>query len=143
LSWLAYTLQARVVFALDAKDKSPLKARALAAALAALPWIRRVGSVANRAIRRLKGQKDGAAPSGPNKTERNFGAISRRGARILIVHSPGDPAIVEIERFMGPDGAKATALPGVARIVLADADHLLSSRAARQAYTAEAIRFLT
>lgn len=143
LSWLAYTLQARLVFALDAKDKSPLKARALAAALAALPWIRRVGSVANRAIRRLKGQKDGAAPSGPNKTERNFGAISRRGARILIVHSPGDPAIVEIERFMGPDGAKATALPGVARIVLADADHLLSSRAARQAYTAEAIRFLT
>lgn len=142
LSWLAYTLQARLVFALDSKDGSPIKARAMTAILAMLPTVRRLGGIATRVVRAIRGQKGNADPTGVSGTERKFQVISQRGGCVLIVHSPHDPAVIEIERFLGPEGVNATDIPGVARIVLTEADHLLSSRAARRHYEDEVLRFL-
>lgn len=142
LSWLAYTLQARLVFALEHEGRASLRTRMLGWTLAALPKVRRAGSLANRLLRRLRGERADGEAAGPNRTEAAFKALSQRGALTLIVHSPSDPAVEELVRFMGPDGGRATAMPGVAKIVLRDADHLLSSRAARKTYENELIRFL-
>jgi alpha/beta superfamily hydrolase len=155
LSWLTYRIQARIVFALGASNASPLRARALALTLAVLPKIRRLGSFTKRIVRRIQGGP-GAAPAtgvadatGPagavaagNSAELAFSALSRRGTQVLMVHSPGDPAVFELDRFMGPDGERATAMPGVRKIVLHEADHLLSSRAARRRYEAVVVDFL-
>lgn len=141
LSWLAYTLQARLVFAIESEDRPSFKTKILAATLAVLPKVRRIGSLANRALRKLKGG-GATADAGPNQPERQFRAISARGAQALIVHSPTDPAVAEIERFLGPDGQRAIALAGVRKIVLHEADHLLSSRSARRIYESELIAFL-
>lgn len=142
LSWFAFSLQARIVFAMEAADAPVWKTALLRAALAGLYVLRRTGSLINRARRRLLSAGAQAGVAETNGAEESFRALSQRNARVLIVHSPTDPAVPELERLMGPEGHRATALPGVARIVLDGADHLLSSRAARTTYEAALIGFL-
>jgi pimeloyl-ACP methyl ester carboxylesterase len=143
LAWFAFSLQARIVFAMEAPDAPGWKVALLRAALGGLYVLRRTGSLLNRARRRLlsAGEQAGVAAE-TNGAEQSFRALSQRHARVLLVHSPTDPAVPELERLMGPEGRRATALPGVTRVVLDGADHLLSSRAARKTYEAALIGFL-
>jgi hypothetical protein len=62
-------------------------------------------------------------------TEQTFRDLAARGCRIEVVQTAGDPSVLEFDRAVGlADGA----LPGLTRTIVADADHLLTPRAARQ-----------
>jgi alpha/beta superfamily hydrolase len=87
---------------------------------------------AYRALRALAamggGSRDDHASSQP---ELDLLALSARGVRIDFVHADADPGIGELERWFGPGGERATALPGVTRAIIPAADHLLTPRHAR------------
>lgn len=74
---------------------------------------------------------DASATAGGNEVERWFAALSARGTRTLLVYSEDDPGRTELERYMGPGGCRATALPGVGMELIAEADHALTPPAAR------------
>lgn len=61
-----------------------------------------------------------------------FGALSRRGTRILLVYSAGDAGLQELDRHMGKDAWRALALPNVSRRIIAGADHTLTPAQARR-----------
>ena len=50
--------------------------------------------------------------------------------------------LVELERWLGPDGKRATSLPGVEKHILEDADHTLSARHSREALAAHIFALL-
>ncbi len=68
-----------------------------------------------------------------NVVEDWFETLSARGAHVRMLYSDADPGLVELERWLGPDGARATALPGVDKFILARADHMLTPQRARAA----------
>lgn len=73
----------------------------------------------------------GGAPLGGNTVAAGFRALSKRGTRVLLVYSEGDPALDELSLYMGPDGREATALAGVEKRLIRDADHAMRQHAAR------------
>ena len=54
-----------------------------------------------------------------NLVERWFEDLSSRGTRVLLVYGENDPGLDELERYMGPQGQRATALPGVTKHLIA------------------------
>jgi pimeloyl-ACP methyl ester carboxylesterase len=74
-----------------------------------------------------------SALTSANLVEHWFATLSARGVRTMIVHSADDPGLIELERWLGPNGIRATSLPGVEKHILEDADHTLSARHAREA----------
>jgi pimeloyl-ACP methyl ester carboxylesterase len=67
-----------------------------------------------------------------NLVERWFEELCRRGTRVLLVYSDNDPGLIELERYMGPEGRRATALPGVTKHVIDNADHTFTPAEARR-----------
>ncbi len=74
-----------------------------------------------------------SAATSANVVEDWFETLSARGVAVSMIFSDNDPGLVELERWLGPEGARATSLPGVARHILPDADHVLTQRTAREA----------
>ena len=68
-----------------------------------------------------------------NPVERWFEDLTQRGTSVLLIYSAGDPGLAELDRHMGSDGARATALPNVERQLINNADHELTQRHAREA----------
>jgi hypothetical protein len=73
-----------------------------------------------------------SAWSGQNLVERWFAELSRRGTRVLLVYSDNDPGLAELERYMGPEGQRATAMPGVTKRLIEGADHTFTPSEARR-----------
>jgi len=61
-----------------------------------------------------------------------LGSITRRGTQVLLVYGDNDPGLDELERYMGPDGHRATALPGVTRRLIENTDHTFTPSEARR-----------
>ncbi len=72
-----------------------------------------------------------------------FREFSARGLHVLIVLSDGDKAVVELERHAGIGARSVARLPRVEIVRLADADHSLSSRAARRIFGNKLVAFLS
>jgi pimeloyl-ACP methyl ester carboxylesterase len=70
--------------------------------------------------------------SGKNLVERWFEDLSTRGTRVLLVYSDNDPGLVELERYMGPQGCRATAMPGITKCLIENADHTFTPTEARR-----------
>jgi len=70
--------------------------------------------------------------SGQNLVERWFAELSRRGTRVLLVYSDNDPGLAELERYMGPEGQRATAMPSVTKRLIEGADHTFTPSEARR-----------
>jgi hypothetical protein len=70
--------------------------------------------------------------SGKNPVERWFEELSRRGTQVLLVYGDNDPGLDELERYMGLDGHRATALPGVSRRLIENTDHTFTPTEARR-----------
>jgi pimeloyl-ACP methyl ester carboxylesterase len=70
--------------------------------------------------------------SGKNSVERWFHQLSRRGTNVLLVYADKDPGLAELERYMGPEGRRAVALPGVTKRVIENADHTFTPPEARR-----------
>ena len=70
--------------------------------------------------------------SGKNLVERWFEDLSRRGTQVLLVYGENDPGLDELERYMGPEGRRATALPGVTKELIANTDHTFTPSEARR-----------
>jgi pimeloyl-ACP methyl ester carboxylesterase len=70
--------------------------------------------------------------SGKNLVERWFEDLSRRGTQILLVYGENDPGLDELERYLGPGGCRATALPGVTKQLIENTDHTFTPVEARQ-----------
>jgi pimeloyl-ACP methyl ester carboxylesterase len=81
--------------------------------------------------------------SGKNLVERWFEELSRRGTRVLLVYSDNDPGLAELERYMGPDGSRATAMPGVTKRLIEKADHTFTPSEARRRLRETVHAFLT
>jgi pimeloyl-ACP methyl ester carboxylesterase len=81
--------------------------------------------------------------SGNNLVERWFAELSRRGTRVLLVYSDNDPGLAELERYMGPDGSRATAMPGVTKRLIENADHTFTPSEARRRLREALQAFLT
>lgn len=62
-----------------------------------------------------------------------FQHLSRRGTRVVMLHGEADGAREELAHYMGPDGARATALPGVSLAIIPATDHPLTPKPARAA----------
>lgn len=58
--------------------------------------------------------------------------LSRRGTRVLLVYSDNDPDLAELERYMGPEGQRARAMPGVTKRLIEGADHTFTPSEARR-----------
>jgi pimeloyl-ACP methyl ester carboxylesterase len=76
--------------------------------------------------------RGGMAWSGKNLVERWFEDLSRRGTRILLVYGENDPGLDELERYLGPGGCRATALPGVTKQLIENTDHTFTPADARR-----------
>jgi pimeloyl-ACP methyl ester carboxylesterase len=70
--------------------------------------------------------------SGKNLVERWFEDLSRRGTQILLVYGDNDPGLDELERYLGPGGCRATALPGITKQLIENTDHTFTPVEARQ-----------
>jgi pimeloyl-ACP methyl ester carboxylesterase len=70
--------------------------------------------------------------SGKNSVERWFEDLSRRGTKVLLVYGANDPGLDELERYMGPEGRRATALPGVTKRLIENTDHTFTPTEARR-----------
>ena len=94
------------------------------------PWrlAKRVVSIGLDGYRRLRA---GGAGGRPGPVERSFRALAARGCAVSIVLSEGDKAVGELELHTGRDGERIVDLPGLEILRLPDADHSLSSAAAR------------
>lgn len=109
-----------------ARQRARLTARAVA-------MVRASGRPVVRALQRFAASF-GKGAEGPDAgVAAGFRTLSRRGVRIALCFSEGDPALAELALYMGPDGAAALALPGVSRMILAGADHVLSQVRSRAA----------
>ena len=87
---------------------------------------------AYHAVRALAAMGGGSeADSAPSQPERDFLTLAGRGVRIDLVYADADPGLAELERWFGPNGERATALPGVTKAIIPAADHLLTPRHAR------------
>ncbi|MBN8945185.1 MAG: alpha/beta hydrolase [Rhizobiales bacterium] len=66
-----------------------------------------------------------------NPVAAGFEALSRRGTRILLAYSEGDPGLEELALYMGSDGIDATRLAGIDKHIIAGADHPMTQPQAR------------
>ncbi|WP_406856371.1 alpha/beta fold hydrolase [Alsobacter sp. KACC 23698] len=105
-----------------------IKAAGIAAELAR----RGVRSLANRMAQAAK--RGESLEQARNPVRRAFGALSARGARVLLVYSEDDGGRDELARHMGPNGRDAARLPGLSLRIIAGADHNLTTRRARDAF---------
>lgn len=107
----------------------------------------RVESFAIRAASRLRttirapfSRSDRPLSTATDKTTREvlswFSELSRRGARITLVYSEGDPGIAELERHTGPGFSQIEGLPGIRTVIVPGADHNLTPKHAREALLA-------
>ncbi len=71
--------------------------------------------------------------SSRNPVEDWFETLSARGAQVSMIYSDGDAGLSELERWLGTNGARATALPGIETHTIERADHMLTPQAARDA----------
>ncbi|TBW38762.1 alpha/beta fold hydrolase [Siculibacillus lacustris] len=74
----------------------------------------------------LLGRSDGLV-------ERRFRDFARRGLAVSVVLSDGDRAVEEFEHHCGPGGERVADLSGLEIVRIADADHSLTTVAARTA----------
>ncbi len=115
----------------EMSDLARLRARLIVRAMqlaktsakGALTALRAAGSLAPR----------GDAPHAQHGVEAMFQTLSDRGVRIDLVYAEGDAGLAELERWFGPDGRRALALPGVTRTIVPAADHLMTPPHARAA----------
>ena len=84
------------------------------------------GRVAGKAAALLRRGGDGAA------VRAGFRQLSRRGVEILLVYSIGDGGIDELALHFGAGGRGLARIPGAAVATIAEADHNLTSRPARE-----------
>lgn len=115
----------------DARDSAiaALSARGLLARV--IPPAKRIVKFALRHATTLFVQGD-VLWSGKNLVERWFEELSRRGTKVLLVYGDNDPGLYELERYMGPDGHRATALPGVTKQLIENTDHTFTPSEARR-----------
>ncbi|WP_170182071.1 serine aminopeptidase domain-containing protein [Phreatobacter stygius] len=105
---------------------------------------RRYAKPAVQALQQLAGRlsRHEATGDAENPVAAGFDELSRRGTRILLAYSEGDPGLDELALYMGPDGIEATRLAGVAKRIIAGADHPMTQSHARTALLALMIGFL-
>jgi pimeloyl-ACP methyl ester carboxylesterase len=115
----------------DARDSTigAFSARGLLAR--SIPRAKRVVKFALRHVTNLLVRGD-VLWSGKNLVERWFAELSSRGTKVLLVYGDNDPGLEELERYMGPDGHRATALPGVTKHVIENTDHTFTPSEARR-----------
>lgn len=95
-----------------------------------------LGDIKRRALRGFGGLRRVLrleAAAGPGVIERRFRDYAARGLKVSIVLSEGDKAVDELALHTGSRGCRIAGLPGVSLLWLRDADHSLSSQAARDA----------
>lgn len=64
-----------------------------------------------------------------------FEAVSKRGARCLVLHGDHDVGLEEMRALFGAEAPRLRALPGVELATVADIDHVFSTPGARTAMT--------
>ncbi len=96
------------------------------------PWrlAKRVVRIGLDTYRRLK-NSGGSRRPGP--IEQGFRTLAARGVAVSIVLSEGDKAVGELELHTGREGARIAGLPGLEILRIPNADHSLTSAAARAA----------
>jgi pimeloyl-ACP methyl ester carboxylesterase len=62
-----------------------------------------------------------------------LGVLSQRGTDVLLVYSDTDPGREELARHFGPSGRRLQ-MPGISVATIANADHDITSQAARSTY---------
>lgn len=77
-------------------------------------------------------QKATSGVGDTNMVEGWLETLASRGVKVSMIYSDHDPGLADLERWFGPEGIRATSLPGVEKHTLLDADHMLTSRRARQ-----------
>ncbi len=77
-------------------------------------------------------QKASSGLGDSNMVEGWLETLAARGVKVAMIYSDHDPGLADLERWFGPKGERATTLPGVEMHTLMDADHMLTSRTARQ-----------
>lgn len=109
-------------------------------------WKTQVSRSARRLVRRgLEAIKSTlstmhpAALLGRSRVERSMRELCGRGVRVLMVTSDGDLSLQEIARHFGQKGKRLASIPGVARLMLQNADHSLTPRHARRTVVAQLI----
>lgn len=73
---------------------------------------------------------------------RLFETVSKRGARIVVMHGDHDVGLEEMRTLFGADVASLRALPGVELKTVAHVDHVFSTPGARQIMTEQLTRLL-
>jgi pimeloyl-ACP methyl ester carboxylesterase len=115
----------------DAQDAAiaPLSARGLSAR-----GLLRTKQLVKFGLRHITNMfvRGNMAWSGKNPVERWFEDLARRGTQVLLVYGDNDPGLEELERYMGPQGCRATALPGVKKEVIENTDHTFTPSEARR-----------
>ena len=94
-----------------------------------LPFARKFAKGSLSALMSLSAKASAATSA--NVVQDWFQALSARDVRTMMLFSEGDPGLVELERWLGPDGERATSLPGVEKRLLGNADHMLTQPQAR------------
>jgi hypothetical protein len=104
--------------------------------------VRRIAPVlAGRVLRRLLAMAEAhlgdllPLQTETGRVRRWFQALYRRNVRVQVVLSPNDPGIDELEQYFGAGFARLRRFPNVSLVRLSNADHTLSTAAARQGFT--------
>ena len=94
---------------------------------------------AKTALRRLRAIADLlpiGQEGGKGSAERIFQELSARGCKVHIVQAEGDASVTEFEGQFGPGGERILALPGISRVMVTNADHLMTPLHARDSILA-------
>ncbi len=97
-----------------------------------MPYAKKFAKGSFNALMSLS-QKASAGLTKSNIVEDWFETLSARGVKVSMIYSDNDPGLTELERWLGPDGARATSLPGITKRTLENADHMLTPRHSREA----------
>jgi pimeloyl-ACP methyl ester carboxylesterase len=90
----------------------------------------------------LKASRLGPAQAAALDAQRNFAALARRGARILILHGEHDVGREELELCFGSDARFLRRLGGISFDIVPGRDHSLASPASRTALQERLFAFL-
>jgi hypothetical protein len=90
----------------------------------------------------LKASRLGPAQAAALDAQRNFAALARRGARILVLHGEHDVGREELELCFGSDARFLRRLGGIAFDIVPGRDHSLASPASRVALQERLFAFL-
>ncbi len=72
----------------------------------------------------------------------NFEALSRRGARVVVLHGEADAGLEELAINFGPGARRVRVLPGVRLETIPSLDHAFSSMRARELLTNEIVALI-